>query len=334
MIKILTADEIDYDNWNRLIAESTTATFFQTPACYNLYRKLGFLKPFLFGVEKKSVLKAVICGYVISEKGLIPRFFSKRAIVQGGVAMVDDIEEDVLLCFIKYVKDEFSKKAIYLEIRNLNSYKEHIDLFKKAGFRYHKHLNFHLDLTDTQKVEKNLSNNIRRQIKHTKKNNVTCELTSNEHEIHELYNILAELYRKKIKLPLFPYDFFSELLKLSEAKFFIVKYNNKVAGGIICVFLEKKTVYEWYICGKDFSDENIFPTAFATWSAIEYGIRNGFNRFDFMGAGKPGEKYGVRDFKAKFGGHLVENGRFLAVNNLFLYYLGSKFITIKKNITV
>lgn len=334
MIKILTGKEIDIDKWNNLISESSTATFFQTQACYNFYNKLSFLNPFLFGVEKKSVLKAVMCGYVISEKGLIPRFFSKRAIVQGGIAMVENIEDDVLLFFLKYVKDEFSKKAIYLEIRNFNSYKEHIDLFKKAGFRYQKHLNFHLDLTDAQKVEKNISTNIRRQIKHTQKKNVTCELTNNEYEIKELYNILAELYRSKIKLPLFTYDFFSELLKLPEAKFFIVKYNKKVVGGIICVFLVNKTVYEWYICGKDFSEENIFPTTIATWSAIEYGIRNGFKRFDFMGAGKPGEKYGVRDFKAKFGGQLVEYGRFLAVYNLFFYYLGSKFITIKKHFTV
>ena len=31
--------------------------------------------------------------------------------------------------------------------------------------------------------------------------------------------------------------------------------------------------------------------------------------YDFGGAGKPDEEYGVRDFKAKFGGELVCYGR-------------------------
>ena len=39
-------------------------------------------------------------------------------------------------------------------------------------------------------------------------------------------------------------------------------------------------------------------------------MKNQLNYFDFLGAGKPNEDYGVRDFKAKFGGDLVENGRF------------------------
>jgi lipid II:glycine glycyltransferase (peptidoglycan interpeptide bridge formation enzyme) len=334
MIRILIDKEINIDKWNKLISQSSTATFFQTPACYNFYKKIDFMKPFLYGVEYKSELKAVICGYIISEKGFLQRFFSKRAIVPGGVALVDDIEDEVLVFLLKYVKNEFSKKTIYLEIRNLNSYKKYIDLFESVGFQYQKHLNFHLNLSDKDNVEKNLSTNIKRQIKHTRRRNVICELTNNESDIFQLYKILSELYRKKIKLPLFPYEFFNELKELSEAKFFIVKHNNIVVGGIICVLLEKKTVYEWYICGKDFSEESIFPTAFATWSAIEYGITNNFERFDFMGAGKPGEKYGVRDFKAKFGGQLVENGRFLAVNNFVLFYLGSKFINLKKHLAI
>jgi len=41
-----------------------------------------------------------------------------------------------------------------------------------------------------------------------------------------------------------------------------------------------------------------------------------------MGAGKLDEEYGVREFKEKFGGKLVEYGRFICVNNRLLYQLG------------
>jgi lipid II:glycine glycyltransferase (peptidoglycan interpeptide bridge formation enzyme) len=41
-----------------------------------------------------------------------------------------------------------------------------------------------------------------------------------------------------------------------------------------------------------------------------------------MGAGKPDEAYGVREFKARFGGEQVEYGRFLKINNHILYNIG------------
>lgn len=57
----------------------------------------------------------------------------------------------------------------------------------------------------------------------------------------------------------------------------------------------------------------------ATYAAIEYGLKNHLKIFDFMGAGKPSEDYGVRDFKGKFGGELVEHGRFIKINNALLF---------------
>ena len=43
--------------------------------------------------------------------------------------------------------------------------------------------------------------------------------------------------------------------------------------------------------------------------------------YDFGGAGKPDEEYGVRDFKAKFGGNLVNFGRNVFVHNPMLLKL-------------
>jgi lipid II:glycine glycyltransferase (peptidoglycan interpeptide bridge formation enzyme) len=45
------------------------------------------------------------------------------------------------------------------------------------------------------------------------------------------------------------------------------------------------------------------------WYILEWGVKNGYRVYDFGGAGKPGEEYGVRNFKAKFGGQLVCFGR-------------------------
>lgn len=100
------------------------------------------------------------------------------------------------------------------------------------------------------------------------------------------------------------------------------KYHNKIIGGIMCPILNNRVIYEWFVCGEDGVYDNIYPSILATWAAIEYAFLNGIERFDFMGAGKPDDDYGVREFKSKFGGELVEHGRFLKINNKMLYNTG------------
>jgi lipid II:glycine glycyltransferase (peptidoglycan interpeptide bridge formation enzyme) len=55
---------------------------------------------------------------------------------------------------------------------------------------------------------------------------------------------------------------------------------------------------------------------------MQYAAENDYPLFDFMGAGSPDQPYGVRDFKAEFGGELVEHGRFLCIRKPMLYWIG------------
>ncbi len=80
-----------------------------------------------------------------------------------------------------------------------------------------------------------------------------------------------------------------------------------------------KVIYEWYICGLDQEYKHVYPSVLATWAAIDYAVKNNIKTFDFMGVGVPDRDYGVRDFKAKFGGEMVNYGRFGRINNKFLY---------------
>ena len=100
----------------------------------------------------------------------------------------------------------------------------------------------------------------------------------------------------------------------------------------MCPILKGKAIYEFYVCGLDEEYKEQYPSVMATWSAMEYANQNNIPVFDFMGAGKPYEQYGVREFKARFGGELVEYGRFLKINNHLLYNLGKTWIKVEKNL--
>ena len=67
-------------------------------------------------------------------------------------------------------------------------------------------------------------------------------------------------------------------------------------------------------------------------AAFPHVAENGFSVFDMMGAGKPDEGYGVRDFKARFGGKLVEEGRFVHIAHPLLYKIGKWGVKLLKKI--
>ena len=320
--------EINQEQWANLLAQSSTPSFFQSAECYHFYASLSYMKPFVYGVSENNELVGILCGYIIADGNFLKQFFSRRAIVPGGLLLSDQISVDALQDLLKTATKVLAKKAIYLEIRNYNNYSLFRNVFENSGFNYQAHLNFHVSTVDLESVSKKLSSSKRRQIKQSINAGATVEEAQSNEEVHQFYAILKELYQNKVKSPLFSVDFFEKLIRLQNAKILVVKYNGKVIGGIAIVLLSNISVSEWFVCGIDGVEKNLYPSVLATYAGIEYAVKNGFDKFDFMGAGKPDEDYGVREFKSKFGGVLLEHGRFLYVYKPMLFYLG-KYIVRK-----
>ena len=187
-------------------------------------------------------------------------------------------------------------------------------------------------------MEANLSKGRKRDIKTTIREGVAIvdsrELRDKSQElenlVHEYYLILKNLYETKVKTPLFPESFFQALAKHPDGRILLTMYQDKVIGGTVLVEQEGKCVYEWFVCGRDGEWKSIFPSSVATYAGIKYAAEHKCPRFDMMGAGKPNEAYGVRDFKARFGGKEVEYGRFLHVNNALLYRIGATGVALQK----
>ncbi|MFA5046778.1 MAG: GNAT family N-acetyltransferase, partial [Paludibacter sp.] len=256
----------------------------------------------------------------------LKRFFSRRAIVPGGVLLDPRISHSTLQKLLEHTTLQLSQKAIYLEIRNYNDFSAYRPAFESAGFSYIPHLNFHVATPNAEAALMQLNTTKRRDVRLSVKEGAEWLETKDSLDIQTYYKLLQELYKTKIKTPLFPFEFFEKLIHIPQGKLFVVKYKGNVIGGSVCVILPDQSVYEWFVCGLDGQTKNVFPSTVATWAAIEYASKNGFNRFDMMGAGKPDEGYGVREFKSKFGGELVEHGRYLYICKPRLYLLGKYIV--------
>lgn len=323
MAHILTYDLIDRQQWSELVRTSETGTWFQSPEAYDFFASLPeLMEPFVYGVERAGKLCAVCVGYVTKEPNPIKQFFTRRAIIIGGVAVVANGAKEDIVILLNYVRKELKPKSIYIETRNFNDFSPWKEAFEAAGFVYKPHLNFHVD-----PATNNLSDNRKRQLK--KSDAVVSEGVS-ELEIREWYEVLSELYRTKVKTPLWPIDFFLEAYRQGIAKFLLVKHEGRIIGGSMVV-ADERTVYEWFECGLNAECKDQYPSVMATWGGIQLAHQSGCMRYDMMGAGEPGVPYGVRDFKAEFGGQMVEHGRFLCVCKPMLYRLGVCVVKILKN---
>lgn len=320
-------NQIDKQKWELLLEQSSFVSPFQTPTFFNFYNSLETSSADVFVVEDNGEYVALVLVTLQEEPG-VKGYFSRRGIVYGGVVFADKAEESTTLLF-SYLKTYYKKKLIYLEIRNNFDYSPYKADVLTTGFTYIPWFNYQLTIINSKLFRDHMSKSRQRQLNKALKNGVTWREASSIDDIKTFYHILAELYVHKVKKPLPSFEFFVQLYETSFAKCLIVEKNDIIIGGVMCPIYGHDALYELYICGKDKDYPNAHPSIVAMWAMVEYAEKNKVSKIDLMGAGRVDKPSSVRDFKSKFGGELVENGRFIYKCNPFLYALGSFYLKIK-----
>ncbi len=321
-MKLLKNKELVKDRWLELLDKSKFSSPFQTLEYYELFNSIDGYFSDVFAVEEKGIYTSLLVVTIQKEKG-VKGYFSKRGVVYAGPLVLGS-EPESLDFLLKKVKEFYKRKLIYLEIRNHFDYSFFSSTFKQRGYTFEEHLNVQLPIenVDLETVMSGMNSTRRRQIKQTYKEGAIAREAKDENEVIALYKILKIMYVEKVKLPLFPYEFFLNLFKSKIGKVFVTIHNEKVIGGVFCVFYPNTTMNTFYYTDIRGYHKKIYPAHIALLGAIKFGIDNKLKVVDFMGAGKPDTEYGVRDYKMRFGGDLVKDGRFKVIFKPLLYNFG------------
>jgi len=325
-MKLINNDEISLEAWKSLIEVSPFASPFQTPDFYKLFNSVEGFSAKVIAVADEEKLQALVVITLQKEPG-IKGFFSRRGIIYGG-PLIKNGYSNALELLLKEMQRPLLKEVIYLETRNFFDFSPFKEIFLNLGWNYTPYLNYQLQTKERDFMLQNVSDSRMRQIRKAMKSGVTWSEATKIEEVDVFYNILSTLYKTKIRKPLLPLGFFQTFFTHQIGKFLLVNFQGKIIGGIMCPVTEGKAIYEFYICGLDQDFKEQYPSVMATWAAMEYANQHQIPMFDFMGAGIPGKEYGVREFKARFGGELVEHGRFIKVLNPFLYGLGQAVLKV------
>lgn len=316
---------LDPSIWKVFLNNHPHNNIFQTVEMFEIYQKTNYYEPVIVtAVNEKNELLGILLTIIQKENGGWSGKFSARSIVWGG-PIIKNNNLNILDTILKEYKKQIHGKAIYTEFRNLWDWPAVMhDIFLKNGFYFEEHLDVINDLKlGANLLFKNLKPQARQKIKKAETIPLLLKEIENLIDFEKCVNIIKDNY-KRIKLPCADKSLFLEsynrLKNKNAFKAFAAIYQEKI---IACRFVlcYNKIIYDWY-AGADNSYLDKYPNDFLPWKIMEWGINNGYETFDFGGAGKPNVPYGVRDFKLKFGGKLVDYGRFILVHKPILMVIG------------
>lgn len=326
-------DVLMQSGWKEFVLSHEHGNFFQLPETFTLFQKVPGYTPVVAGLIHKESNK--VCGIL---QGVIQRentFYGRltaRFIVWGGPLTATTAQAELLLLHLNKM---ISGKVIYTQFRNLFDCSSLLPAFDNCGFTFNEHLNYLVN-TRVESAEKLLAAVSKSKSRQIKKGLSSCSIieATHPHEADAFYYLLKDLYTEKVNKPLPPkifFDYFFEnIIHQGLGKLLLIKHEEKIIGGIMCPITPGKAIYEWYIAGLDKEFKEHYPSILATWAAIEEGRKIHLKHFDFLGAGKPDADYGVREFKSKFGGTLVNFGRFEKVYQPLLMKAGTIGLKIYK----
>jgi serine/alanine adding enzyme len=327
--------------WGEFVNSHPEGTVFQSPEMYELFIRTGRMKPVAAGLIDLDTgkLKGILLGSVIREMKGPAGYFSARTVIYGGPLLQQGSGDEMIAVLLDALIQQVKYKSVFIQFRNFYDQAENLPVYTAKGFQLRDRLNLLVDTSDMEMVKKHMSSSRVRQVKKGLAMGAKIIEPRDIDQVRDFYNILFSLYRHKVKKPLPGWDFFRGFYELTlENRLGIIRlieYQGNIIGGILSPVTPGKTIYEWYVCGLDKTYHDVYPSVLATWAAIEYAVEHNIPRFDFMGVGIPERDYGVRDFKARFGGEMVNFGRFARVNNKLVYVvseLGFNVLSLIKKI--
>ena len=295
--------------------------FFQSFDAYQLFNTVdNYESLLLLAIDDNKIIGSLVALF-IKEDSRVKGFLSRRCIVFGG-PLVFDNNLNVIKMLLIELKSVAERKAIYTQFRNSFDLSFSNYIFTKTGYLYEEHLNVIIDLTKSEEeLWSDIDSKRRNEIRRAQREGTYFKILQNEDDIGPTYEILDEVYRRA-KLP-FPkksfFEFANQKLKYGTFMIFMAANDEKIIGTMYALCYQD-TIYDWY-AGSYQECYNKYPNDLIPWKVILWGKQNGYQKFDFGGAGRPNVPYGVRDYKKKFGGELVNYGRFEQIHKPFLFQI-------------
>lgn len=299
--------------WRDFVDRHPDGNIFHTPEMFRVAVESEWGKPeFWAAINAGRVLALFLPIRVSLHNGRL-RYFTTRSVAFGSVLCAPGPEGlDALRLLLQAYKKNGGTDTLFTELRNISKMDAYQPILAEQGFVFEDHLNYIIDLEATpdvvfQRIGKRTRKNIRNGLN---RGRVEIREVTEKTELFSCYELLRKTYQAA-RVPLASPALFEAAFEFLYPQKMICFSLASVAGSPAAVSIEllyKGVAYGWY-GGMDRCFGAYNPNDLLMWYVLKSAAESGFVHYDFGGAGRPDEQYGVRDFKAKFGGRLVNYGR-------------------------
>lgn len=325
-MKIVSESELFEYDWDSFVNRHTNGNIFQCYDFFNANKGISGYTPFAFGVVDNTKLLGIVSGVILSNGGKLGRYLTSRAIIIGGPLLAANLNnrEFVLNFLLCGLRANLRYKVIYTQFRNISNIESDKQIFLNNEFKFIDHLDILIDLTLSEVALWNkMTRDRKKSITKGQREIEVFQINDYEKFSDQIYELLKTVYHR-VKLPLPSKDYFNQVIAtlIPKGQIKILgAFKNDLLIGVRLVLCFNKLIYDWY-AGADDNYLEYRPNDILIWEVLTWGKKNGYNTFDFGGAGKPNVPYGVRDYKLKFGGELINFGRFEYIHKPCLYKFG------------
>jgi lipid II:glycine glycyltransferase (peptidoglycan interpeptide bridge formation enzyme) len=331
---VVITDNFDDVEWDQFVIDHPHGNIFQTSYMSKVYEKTNKYEPvrLMARDEDSGTILALIQGSVICEmKGMLSSF-SSRSVIQGAPLFVDsDLGRKAVQELMVHYNSLIKNKIVYTQIRNMGDTSNYRDILSGLGYEYEDHLDFLINIDrNEEEIWSDIQKSRRKGINRAERDGILVRDVGTKEELSVCYDLVLETYNR-FKIPMADYSLFEAVFDdfsaLGHADFFIA-YKDDEAVGTRITLNYKEMVYDWYAgsrMGVDYVDEALVWHILKT-NAGKYKV------FDFGGAGHPDKPYGVREFKRRFGGEMVNYGRYEKVHSNMIYLISKIGFSVYKQI--
>lgn len=324
---------LDSECWRHFVAEHPKGSIFHTPEMFEVYRRAKRHKPFLLAALDRT---GCILGLLVSVRvQTLPDpfgFLSSRAIFYAEPLCQPDETGIAALGDLLRAHDEYmGRHTLFAEVRPLRPAGVERAVLGGVGYHYTDHLNYVTDLRcPLDELWKRTSRQCKGNIRHGTREGVTIRPVTDRKDLNAVYTLLQASY-KHARVPMADKSLFTAAFEMLYPRRMLeinVAYHDGKPIGADLLLLYRDYVFDWYR-GSD-RVKSLYPGECLVWHQLQWAKENGFATYDFAGAGYPDIPYGVREFKAKFGGSLVTFGRYRHIYAPRRLFLAERFYQWQK----
>jgi serine/alanine adding enzyme len=310
--------EVDSDpdpgRWAAFVDAHPDASPFHTPQMHDVLARAPHHRPHVWAAsDGDGRIHALLVTTEIAVVGGPLRLLTTRNVAFASPLVANDAGAGALDAVMGAFRRHRPRAPVFTEIRHHVDPSPQLSALESCGFQHERHLNFLVDLSRPEdELWAGLASSARRAVRRALKSGLRVEEAAGAEELAAGFAVLQDVYRR-IRVPLPGRELFQAAQDLlgpsGRFRMLLARTPDGTVVGLVCLLQQGTTALYWYAGTLRGEYANLRVADLLAWEAIRRSREAGAQVFDFGGGGRPDEPYGVRDFKAKYGGRLVDFGR-------------------------